>query len=100
VPHLAAVIVGNDGASLTYVGSKVKACERRGFRIDTCQNAKYNFGNRIAQKNQTTQRRQQYRWVYCPVAAARTNRYAKSFMAIDPSKDVDGFILKTSEKWH
>ena len=26
VPHLAAVIVGNDGASLTYVGSKVKAC--------------------------------------------------------------------------
>jgi methylenetetrahydrofolate dehydrogenase (NADP+) / methenyltetrahydrofolate cyclohydrolase len=31
VPHLAAVIVGNDGASLTYVGSKVKACERVGF---------------------------------------------------------------------
>ena len=27
VPHLAAIIVGNDGASLTYVGSKVKACE-------------------------------------------------------------------------
>ena len=31
VPHLAAVIVGNDGASLTYVASKVKACERVGF---------------------------------------------------------------------
>ena len=31
VPHLAAVIVGNDGASLTYVGSKVRACERIGF---------------------------------------------------------------------
>jgi methylenetetrahydrofolate dehydrogenase (NADP+)/methenyltetrahydrofolate cyclohydrolase len=29
-PHLAAVIVGNDGASLTYVGSKV-ACQRVGF---------------------------------------------------------------------
>jgi methylenetetrahydrofolate dehydrogenase (NADP+)/methenyltetrahydrofolate cyclohydrolase len=28
---LAAVIVGNDGASLTYVGSKVKACQRVGF---------------------------------------------------------------------
>jgi methylenetetrahydrofolate dehydrogenase (NADP+)/methenyltetrahydrofolate cyclohydrolase len=27
----AAVIVGNDGASLTYVGSKVKACQRVGF---------------------------------------------------------------------
>ena len=31
VPHLAAVLVGNDGASLTYVGSKVKACEQVGF---------------------------------------------------------------------
>ncbi|WP_047787849.1 bifunctional methylenetetrahydrofolate dehydrogenase/methenyltetrahydrofolate cyclohydrolase FolD [Tenacibaculum mesophilum] len=30
-PHLAAVIVGNDGASLTYVNAKVKACERVGF---------------------------------------------------------------------
>ena len=30
-PHLAAVIVGNDGASITYVNAKVKACERVGF---------------------------------------------------------------------
>ena len=30
-PHLAAVLVGNDGASLTYVGSKVKSCEKVGF---------------------------------------------------------------------
>lgn len=31
VPHLAAVLVGNDGASETYVSSKVKACEQCGF---------------------------------------------------------------------
>lgn len=31
VPHLAAVLVGNNGASLTYVNSKVKSCERIGF---------------------------------------------------------------------
>lgn len=30
-PHLAAVLVGNDGASLTYVGSKVRSCERAGY---------------------------------------------------------------------
>jgi len=30
-PHLAAVLVGNDGASLTYVGSKVRSCEQIGF---------------------------------------------------------------------
>jgi methylenetetrahydrofolate dehydrogenase (NADP+)/methenyltetrahydrofolate cyclohydrolase len=31
IPHLAAILVGNDGASETYVGAKVKACERAGF---------------------------------------------------------------------
>ena len=30
-PHLAAVIAGEDGASLTYVGSKVRACKKVGF---------------------------------------------------------------------
>jgi methylenetetrahydrofolate dehydrogenase (NADP+)/methenyltetrahydrofolate cyclohydrolase len=32
VPHLAAVLVGSDGASETYVSHKVKACERVGFK--------------------------------------------------------------------
>src|SRR3990172_5780522 len=31
IPHLAAVLVGNDGASQTYVNAKVKACELVGF---------------------------------------------------------------------
>ncbi|HNO71030.1 MAG TPA: tetrahydrofolate dehydrogenase/cyclohydrolase catalytic domain-containing protein [Bacteroidia bacterium] len=31
-PHLAAILVGNDGASETYVNAKVKACERIGFQ--------------------------------------------------------------------
>ena len=30
-PHLAAILVGSDGASETYVNAKVKACERVGF---------------------------------------------------------------------
>ena len=32
VPHLAAVLVGDNGASRTYVNAKVKACERVGFK--------------------------------------------------------------------
>ena len=32
VPHLAAVLVGNNGASETYVASKVKACQEVGFK--------------------------------------------------------------------
>ena len=36
-PHLAAVLVGNDGASLTYVGSKVRSCERIGYESTLIQ---------------------------------------------------------------
>lgn len=32
IPHLAAILVGDDGASQTYVGAKVKACNQVGFR--------------------------------------------------------------------
>jgi hypothetical protein len=31
IPHLAAILVGNDGGSMTYVNAKVKACEQIGF---------------------------------------------------------------------
>ena len=31
IPHLAAILVGNDGGSMTYVNAKVKACEEIGF---------------------------------------------------------------------
>ncbi|MEO5984027.1 MAG: tetrahydrofolate dehydrogenase/cyclohydrolase catalytic domain-containing protein, partial [Ferruginibacter sp.] len=31
-PHLAAVLMGNDGASETYVASKIKNCEEVGFK--------------------------------------------------------------------
>lgn len=31
-PHLAAVLVGNNGASVTYVNAKIKACEEVGFK--------------------------------------------------------------------
>lgn len=37
VPHLAAVLVGEDGASLTYVNSKVKNCEKVGFQSTLIQ---------------------------------------------------------------
>jgi methylenetetrahydrofolate dehydrogenase (NADP+)/methenyltetrahydrofolate cyclohydrolase len=32
IPHLAAILVGNDGASETYVSMKVKDCEQVGFK--------------------------------------------------------------------
>ncbi|HRO70894.1 MAG TPA: tetrahydrofolate dehydrogenase/cyclohydrolase catalytic domain-containing protein, partial [Chitinophagaceae bacterium] len=32
IPHLAAILVGHNGASETYVAAKVKACEETGFK--------------------------------------------------------------------
>lgn len=34
-PHLAAVLVGHDGGSETYVRNKVLACENCGLQVDT-----------------------------------------------------------------
>ena len=31
-PHLAAILVGDDGASLTYIGSKIRSCNQVGFK--------------------------------------------------------------------
>ena len=36
-PHLAAILVGSDGASRTYVNAKVKACDRVGFQSTLIQ---------------------------------------------------------------
>ena len=35
IPHLAAILVGHDGGSETYVMNKVKSCEAIGFRSST-----------------------------------------------------------------
>ena len=37
IPHLAAVLVGSDGASQTYVNAKVKACDKVGFHSTLVQ---------------------------------------------------------------
>ena len=39
-PHLAAILVGDDGASLTYIGSKIRSCEQVGFKSSLFR---YNF---------------------------------------------------------
>ena len=37
IPHLAAILVGNDGGSMTYVNAKVKACNQIGFESTLIQ---------------------------------------------------------------
>lgn len=91
VPHLAAVIVGNDGASLTYVSSKVRSCEQVGFESTL-----------VRLPEDTTQED-----LLKEVAALNANEAIDGYivqlplpshldeeevlLAIDPKKDVDGF---------
>jgi len=91
VPHLAAVIVGNDGASLTYVSSKVRSCEQVGFestlvrlREDTTQE---DLLKEVAALN-ANETIDGY-IVQLPLPAHLDEE--EVLLAIDPKKDVDGF---------
>ena len=91
VPHLAAVIVGNDGASLTYVGSKVRACERVGFESTMVRMS--NTTSEIELLDQIEELNQNDDIdgfiIQLPLPAQINTQ--KVLMAVDPSKDVDGF---------
>lgn len=90
-PHLAAVLVGNDGASMTYVNSKVKACERVGFE------------STLIRMPHTTSETELLKVIYklntdpeidgfiIQLPLPKQINTQKVLMAIDPTKDVDGF---------
>ena len=90
-PHLAAIIVGNDGASLTYVNAKVKACERVGFESTlirlTEKTTEEELLNEIAVLNVDNDINGFI--VQLPLPDHIDEH--KILMAIDPKKDVDGF---------
>lgn len=91
VPHLAAVIVGNDGASLTYVGSKVRACERVGFEstMVTLSNttSEVELLDKIEELNANTDIDGFI--IQLPLPPQIDTQ--KVLMAVNPDKDVDGF---------
>ena len=90
-PHLAAVIVGNDGASLTYVGSKVKACERIGFESTLISlNASISENDLLKKVNELNNDNEIDGYIV-QLPLPKHIDTQKILMAIDPNKDVDGF---------
>lgn len=91
VPHLAAVIVGEDGASLTYVNSKVKTCEKVGFDStliklpDTISEAD------LLAKVEELNNDPAIDGYIVQVPLPEHIDEQKVLLAIDPKKDVDGF---------
>ena len=90
-PHLAAIIVGDNGASITYVNAKVKACERVGFESTLIRLAEdiseKELLNEIASLN--SDKNIDGFIVQLPLPNHIDEQ--KVLMAVDPEKDVDGF---------
>jgi|TARA_B110000238_G_C16116499_1_gene435117 methylenetetrahydrofolate dehydrogenase (NADP+)/methenyltetrahydrofolate cyclohydrolase len=90
-PHLAAIIVGNNGASITYVNAKVKACERVGFESTlirlTEEASEEELLNEIAILNVD----KDIDGFIVQLPLPKHIDEQKILMAVDPNKDVDGF---------
>lgn len=91
VPHLAAVIVGNDGASLTYVGSKVKACERVGFESTLIKMPSTTSETELLKTIKDLNENDDIDGFIVQLPLPKQIDTQKILMAVDPSKDVDGF---------
>ena len=91
MPHLAAILVGNNGASETYVASKVKNCEETGFgsslyRMDADVEEAVLLA-KIAELNQDPN----CDGILVQLPLPKHIKESKVIEAIHPAKDVDGF---------
>ena len=91
VPHLAAVIVGTDGASLTYVGSKVRACERVGFESTLIQLPESTSETELLQTVANLNSDPEIDGYIVQLPLPKHIDEQKVLLAVDPDKDVDGF---------
>ncbi|WP_109299455.1 bifunctional 5,10-methylenetetrahydrofolate dehydrogenase/5,10-methenyltetrahydrofolate cyclohydrolase [Aquimarina sp. AU474] len=91
VPHLAAVLVGNDGASLTYVGSKVRACERIGFESTLVKMPSTTSEIELLAKINELNENDDIDGFIVQLPLPPQIDTQKVLLAVDPDKDVDGF---------
>ncbi len=90
-PHLAAVIVGNDGASRTYVGAKVKACVRVGFQSTLIELPYTITETELLTEIGYLNKNKDIDGFIVQLPLPKHIDEQKVLMAVDPDKDVDGF---------
>lgn len=91
VPHLAAVLVGYDGASLTYVGSKVKSCEQVGFESTLVKLPANISEEALLREIEKLNANPEIDGYIVQLPLPKHIDEQKILLAIDPTKDVDGF---------
>ncbi len=91
IPHLAAILVGNDGASETYVGGKVKACENVGFKSTLVRLPETVSEQNLIAKITELNNDDDIDGYIVQLPLPRHLNERRIIEAIDPKKDVDGF---------
>jgi methylenetetrahydrofolate dehydrogenase (NADP+)/methenyltetrahydrofolate cyclohydrolase len=90
-PHLAAVIVGNNGASLTYVNAKVKACEKVGFESTLIKLSEDITEKGLLDEIEKLNNNSDIDGFIVQLPLPKHIDEQKVIMAVHPDKDVDGF---------
>jgi len=91
IPHLAAILVGNDGGSLTYVGAKVKACDQIGFESTLIRYDETVPEDILLAKVHSLNEDKSIDGFIVQLPLPAHIDEMKITLAIDPKKDVDGF---------
>jgi len=90
-PHLAAILVGTDGASMTYVGAKVKACEQIGFVSTLIDLPAETTEEVLLQQIEKLNQDSDVDGFIVQLPLPEHIDEQKVLKAINPDKDVDGF---------
>ena len=91
IPHLAAVLVGNDGGSMSYVGAKVKACDEIGFNSSLIQFDDSVTEEELLSKVEELNNNEEIDGFIVQLPLPKHINETKITDHISPNKDVDGF---------
>lgn len=91
IPHLAAVLVGNNGASETYVAAKVKACEEVGFKSTMVRFEEDVSENKLLDKIRELNNDPDVDGILVQLPLPKHISDEHVIYTIEPGKDVDGF---------
>jgi len=91
IPHLAAIIVGSDGASMTYVSSKVKSCQKVGFNSTLIDLPEDIGEEQLLDEIEILNKDIDIDGFIVQLPLPKQIDEQKVLMAVNPDKDVDGF---------
>jgi methylenetetrahydrofolate dehydrogenase (NADP+) / methenyltetrahydrofolate cyclohydrolase len=91
IPHLAAVLVGNNGASETYVAAKVKACAETGFKSTLIRLEDSISESKLISVIEDLNKDLDVDGILVQLPLPKHISDERIILAIDPDKDVDGF---------